>query len=154
GLRPDLCQRLAGDMLVLPTLDERRSDIPGLIEEFLARLKSEQQLFAEFSPAAIQFLKAAHWPGQIRELATTVKVVGSSEHGARMVDGSRPQKLVIALSTVKRYLEERGEGFGAASALPSAVADATSLVRKRPADLTEQDLRRALSLSGGNKTHA
>ncbi len=68
GLRPDLCQRLgAADVLLLPTLEDRRTDIPYLIEAFLEQLRGEQRIDAELTTEAVNFLQHAKWPGEVRE---------------------------------------------------------------------------------------
>ncbi len=152
ALRPDLAQRLAGDLIVLPTLAERRDDIPRLAQAFLGQLKAEQRIAAELSAEALAYLQAADWPGQIRELESTIKVVVSREHATRDIDGVRSGRLVVGLAAVKAYLAERRAGFGAPAAPAAAVAQ--DRVRKRPADLTRNELERALRLAEGNKTHA
>lgn len=154
ALRPDLAQRLAGDLIVLPTLDERREDIPRLARAFLAQLKDEQRIAAELSAEALAFLQAASWPGQIRELESTIKVVVSREHASRELDGARGEPLVIGISAVKAYLAERKAGFGAARAAVGRPPPLRTGTRKRPADLTRGELEQALREAGGNKTHA
>ena len=46
-----------------------------LVEDFLHRLKTEQQYDAEFTSDAMAHLQQEDWPGQIRELEATVKAV-------------------------------------------------------------------------------
>jgi DNA-binding NtrC family response regulator len=156
-LRPDLAQRLAtGDVIVLPTLEERREDIPNLVEEFLHRLKTEQQYDAEFTSDAIAYLQHVDWPGQIRELETTVKAVVAREVAARAIDGVGSSRMMITLEAVKAYLSQRKMGFGA-SAEVAGEAKApvpVPVLRKRPADLTEPEIRAMLERHQGNKTRA
>jgi DNA-binding NtrC family response regulator len=164
GLRPDLAQRLAtGDVIVLPALEERREDIPNLVEDFLHRLKTEQQYDAEFTCDAIVYLQQVDWPGQIRELETTVKAVVAREVAARAIDGVGAQRMMITLEAVKTYLSQRKVGFGASVAapppgpeVPSAPVTQASVppVHKRPSALTEPELRAALEKHEGNKTRA
>ncbi len=155
GLRPDLCQRLAaGDMVVLPTVDDRRPDIPDLIEAFIAQLRAEQRIDAELTPEAVRFLQEANWPGEIRELQSTVKVVVSREHANQQIDGTRPQKIIIGVEPVRLYLEQRQVGFGSqhstSQPLPEMMVQLGS--RKRPSDLTHDEIQAALTTHGGNKT--
>jgi DNA-binding NtrC family response regulator len=161
GLRHDLAQRLAtGDVIILPTLEERREDIPNLVQIFLHRLKVEQQYDAEITSDATAFLQKATWPGQIRELESTVRAVVAREAARQELEGIERRRTVITLDAVRSYLSQRQIGFGgeSASALtsrePMAVADGNSSVRKRPSDLTEQDIRRILEKHQGNKTRA
>ncbi len=154
ALRPDLAQRLAtGDVIVLPSLEERREDIPHLVETFLHRLKTEQQYDASFTSDAIAYLQHVDWPGEIRELETTVKAVVAREAAARAIDGVGSTRMVITLEAVKTYLSQRRIGFGASVMAPSARAEGAP-AHKRPRDLTESEIRVALEKHGGTKTRA
>ncbi|MDY7225061.1 sigma-54-dependent Fis family transcriptional regulator [Hyalangium rubrum] len=155
-LRPDLAQRLAtGDVIVLPALEERREDIPNLVETFLHRLKTEQQYDAEFTSDAIAYLQQVDWPGEIRELEATVKAVVAREVAARAIDGVGSSRMMITLEAVKVYLSQRRMGFGASVAAPPARHSmALPAVRKRPGDLSEQEVRDAFDKHGGTKTRA
>ncbi len=160
GLRPDLTQRLAaGDVIVLPTLEERREDIPNLVEAFLHRLAAEQRYEAELTPEAIAHLRKVDWPGQIRELESTVRTVVARESARQELEGRERQRVVITLESVMAYLSQRQLGFGSpAPALgpkvPTAVAEAPPSNRKRPGDLTAQDIQGALDRNQGKKSRA
>jgi len=166
GLRQDLTQRLAmGDFILLPTLEERREDIPNLVEEFLHRLAVEQRYEAELTSDAIAYLQKVDWPGQVRELEATVKAVVAREVAQRASEGFEHGRAIITLEAVKTYLLQRQLGFGgpvealvqAPRGAPEpkvALAEPPASVRKRPADLTELDLRSALEKHQGNKTRA
>ncbi|MFL5351700.1 sigma-54-dependent Fis family transcriptional regulator [Archangium sp.] len=159
-LRPDLAQRLAaGDFIILPTLEERREDIPRLVEEFLHRLKVEQQYDAELTGEAVAFLRKANWPGQIRELESTVRTVVAREAAQQELEGLARHRTLVTLEAVRSYLEQRELGFGGAPGPGLARGTQSGLeslasVRKRPSDLTEEDLRGALEKHQGNKTRA
>ncbi|MCY1082380.1 sigma-54-dependent Fis family transcriptional regulator [Archangium lansingense] len=160
GLRQDLTQRLAtGDFIILPTLEERREDIPNLVEAFLHRLKVEQQYDAELTSDAIAFLQKASWPGQIRELESTVRTVVAREAAQQELEGLVRRRTVVTLEAVRTYLEQRELGFGGPASEPVTQEHRPSRetlvpVRKRPSDLTEEDIRRALEKHEGNKTRA
>ncbi|HVY47884.1 MAG TPA: sigma-54 dependent transcriptional regulator, partial [Minicystis sp.] len=64
-LREDLFYRLAVLHIELPPLRERRSDIPLLVQAFLARLPGPRRAVSE---RAMQALAAHAWPGNVREL--------------------------------------------------------------------------------------
>lgn len=67
--REDLLHRLNVIRLQLPTLAERRSDIPQLARHFLKRAADELGGTPKrLSPAAEQLLSAAPWPGNVRQL--------------------------------------------------------------------------------------
>jgi DNA-binding NtrC family response regulator len=62
--REDLYHRLAVIQVRIPSLRERREDIPLLVEHLLARAATH----AQFSDAAMQALCDYRWPGNVREL--------------------------------------------------------------------------------------
>lgn len=161
GLRPDLCLRLtAADIIPLPTLEERREDIPALVEEFLHQLRLEQAIRAELTPDAIALLQQRRWPGQIRELESTVKVVVAREHAHLRIDGidgEEDRDLIIGADAVRAHLEKRQLGFDGHpddSPVGEPAELSASAARKRPADLSAQDIAQALERHGGNKTRA
>ncbi len=68
--RADLLDRLAFDVITLPPLRARLSDIVPLAEHYATRMTLElkRDFFAGFSGAAQAALVAYPWPGNVREL--------------------------------------------------------------------------------------
>jgi transcriptional regulator with PAS, ATPase and Fis domain len=74
GFREDLCYRLNLVRFHLPSLRERRVDLPPLIEHFLIRLsRSLGRQSRALSDEALQVLLAYHYPGNLRELANILE---------------------------------------------------------------------------------
>ena len=73
--RADLLDRLAFDVITVPPLRARLPDIPVLADHFATRMASElgRQLFAGFTPRAMDALSAHDWPGNVRELRNVVE---------------------------------------------------------------------------------
>jgi psp operon transcriptional activator len=73
--RRDLLDRLAFDVITLPPLRERASDILLLAEHFAVQMASDlgQDYFPGFSPGAQKALRDYPWPGNIRELKNVVE---------------------------------------------------------------------------------
>jgi len=73
--RADLLDRLAFDVVQLPPLRERRSDILVMAEHFAIQMCRELglPLFPGFTPEAQQTLLAYQWPGNVRELKNVVE---------------------------------------------------------------------------------
>lgn len=65
--REDLLYRLNVVTLRVPTLCERKEDIPILADYFLRR-KSKSKNVKTLSPGALQMLMEYNWPGNVREL--------------------------------------------------------------------------------------
>src|SRR5213079_2647355 len=73
--REDLYYRVNAFSIRLPSLKERASDIPVLAQRFLARYCAGNGLPLDgksFSSEASELLMHYHWPGNIRELESTV----------------------------------------------------------------------------------
>ncbi|MCP3137681.1 sigma-54-dependent transcriptional regulator [Pyxidicoccus xibeiensis] len=72
--RADLFYRLNVVTLRLPTLRERREDIPMLVEHFItrARARNPRSRLQALSPDAVAALAAMPWPGNVRELENLV----------------------------------------------------------------------------------
>jgi DNA-binding NtrC family response regulator len=71
--REDLYYRLAVVPLAIPTLRERREDIPELVQHFLRRVAG--RLHREpctLEAGATELLVGYHWPGNIRELENII----------------------------------------------------------------------------------
>ncbi|MGH9862510.1 MAG: sigma-54-dependent transcriptional regulator [Candidatus Acidiferrales bacterium] len=72
--REDLYYRLNVIALSLPSLRERREDIPLLVEHFIQKYCSENgKPPRRFTPEAMQLLMDHRWPGNIRELENAVE---------------------------------------------------------------------------------
>jgi two-component system response regulator GlrR len=72
--REDLYYRLNVVKLYIPTLAERREDIPLLANEFLSRLGSRYRRGRlALSPDAMQLLVSAPWPGNVRQLLNVIE---------------------------------------------------------------------------------
>ncbi|QBM23517.1 phage shock protein operon transcriptional activator [Citrobacter arsenatis] len=73
--RADLLDRLAFDVVQLPPLRERQSDIMLMAEHFAIQMCREigLPLFPGFSPEARETLLHYRWPGNIRELKNVVE---------------------------------------------------------------------------------
>jgi two-component system response regulator GlrR len=74
--REDLYYRLNVVTLTLPTLAERREDIPLLANHFLHKLAAKyDRRLSGFAPEALKALIAAPWPGNVRQLFNVVEQV-------------------------------------------------------------------------------
>ena len=81
--REDLYHRLAVILIKVPSLNDRRDDIPLLIEHFSKKIASEQGTAQKsFSKKAIDLLKSYDWTGNVRELRNVVErliILGGKE---------------------------------------------------------------------------
>ncbi|MCC7416724.1 MAG: sigma-54-dependent Fis family transcriptional regulator [Acidobacteria bacterium] len=82
--REDLYYRVNAFAIRLPSLRERQVDIPVLAQRFLARYCAAQGMPLDsksFSREALDALISYHWPGNIRELESTVSRAALSAPG-------------------------------------------------------------------------
>lgn len=83
NFREDLYHRLAVILIKVPALNDRRDDIPLLIEHFAEKIASEQgNVKKHFSKQAIKLLQEYDWTGNIRELRNVIErliILGGSE---------------------------------------------------------------------------
>jgi two-component system, NtrC family, nitrogen regulation response regulator NtrX len=81
--REDLYHRLAVILIKVPALNDRRDDIPLLIEHFTEKIASEQgNAIKKFSKEAVKLLQEYDWTGNIRELRNVIErliILGENE---------------------------------------------------------------------------
>ena len=74
NFREDLYHRLSVIVIEVPKLDERKEDIPLLVEHFVNQISTESGMAPKtFSPEAIRMLQEHSWTGNIRELRNVVE---------------------------------------------------------------------------------
>ena len=72
--REDLYHRLSVIVLKVPALDERKEDIPLLVEHFAESICAESgKAVCAFADDALKMLQERSWPGNIRELRNVVE---------------------------------------------------------------------------------
>ena len=139
--RRDLYYRLNVYPIIMPSLRERKEDIPLLAEHFALRAAGEMgKVPVTFTEAALEILKNHTWPGNIRELENCIE-----------------RLTIIASSTAitpERLASCAVPGGGDASR-PSAPGSAFPLDLDRQLAETERDLiLRALEETGGVQVKA
>ena len=81
--REDLYHRLAVILIKVPALNDRRSDIPELINHFVKKIAASQGMpVKSFTKEAVTLLQAYDWTGNIRELRNVIErllILGESE---------------------------------------------------------------------------
>ncbi len=134
--REDLYFRINTFEVKLPSLRERKEDIPELAKHLLARAarRSPEQASAILSPETLRALAAHDWPGNVRELANAMEYAFMLSGGGRIGPEHLPP------------LERRQGGAMRAEVIPSG-----------PMTMEEVETRHLLETldrHGGNKTTA
>lgn len=75
SFREDLFYRLCVVPIEVPALNERREDIPALVEHFVQNQR-ETNALPFFTPEAYAALQQYGWPGNVRELRNVVERAG------------------------------------------------------------------------------
>jgi DNA-binding NtrC family response regulator len=131
--REDLYYRLSVVQISLPSLEERREDIPLLIHHFLQQFNAKNRLHVAIEPAAVQKLQGMPWPGNVRELENTVN------------------RLAIFASTGQVTLADvEAEVTRASETTPEAAAATPD----RLLELERQHILRVLKQAQGNRSEA
>ena len=139
--RRDLYYRLNVYPIIMPSLRERKEDIPLLAEHFALRAAGEMgKVPVTFTEAALDILKNHTWPGNIRELENCIERLTIIASGTAIT----PERLASCAVP----------GGGDASS-PSAPGSAFPLDLDRKLAETERDLiLRALEETGGVQVKA
>ena len=73
NFREDLYHRLSVILIRVPSLDDRKDDIPELITHFSEACFDKGMTRKTFSDEAIKLLQEKNWPGNVRELSNVVE---------------------------------------------------------------------------------
>lgn len=133
SFREDLYYRLAVIAIELPALRQRPEDIAALVESYLPRIAARlKRPVPEISPAALSRLTEQAWPGNVRELLNVLE-----------------KTLVFCRD------EMIGEHDLVLVDHPESPVDPSSLsLKKAISALEDAYIRKALSVTGGNRTQA
>jgi DNA-binding NtrC family response regulator len=151
--REDLLYRLNGSHLAIPSLRDRREDIPLFVEHIMADCGRRIPLV----PAVMQALESYNWPGNVRELQNVVEQMASVARGAAIDLADLPPRIAAAVhgSFVPRRERRRRLADDLYEQLLSGSCgfweDIRPLLLNR--DMTRADLRQLIGLglaaSGG-----
>jgi DNA-binding NtrC family response regulator len=91
--RDDLYYRLNVVRILLPSLSERRDDIPMLAYHFLQKYAGGVAHVKGFHPDTMALLKEYAWPGNVRELENAIERAVSLSHGPLLLPEDLPEPL-------------------------------------------------------------
>ena len=117
--REDLFYRINVFPIAMKGLEERREDIPRLVELILKRFRGQGVGEApKFQPSAITALQAASWPGNVRQLRNvlercSVMYPGQSIGATEIERIAAPRKVIDRVEeTMALFSSLQGLGFG------------------------------------------
>ena len=144
--REDLFYRIAGFPIPIPSLKERREDIPLLGHHFLQEYaKAADKPISGFSTGALQLLMSYNWPGNVRELENTI------ERAVLLETSDVLQATNPALSDLRSTGKEDTSDSGDDS-MPSLASTSTEILSLE--EIEKQALIHALEVTDNNITKA
>ncbi|MCH7744015.1 MAG: sigma-54-dependent Fis family transcriptional regulator [Proteobacteria bacterium] len=116
--RQDLFYRINVIELKVPSLRERRDDVPALAANLLTRIADEYQVaIPEFSNEAISALQDYHFPGNVRELQNILeRAITLCENDVITVDD-------LALTNIDQYPKSETQTLGPDTETDTIVPD-------------------------------
>ena len=142
--RKDLFYRLNVVNLRLPSLRDRREDIPLLAAHFLDRISRERKFNFALSDEALRIMMRHDWPGNVRELENAI------EHACTM--GSGP---VLYLGDMPTQLKQRGLEAQRAAAAAGENSDGPAPPElKTLAEREREAILEAIRMLNGDKLKA
>ena len=120
--RQELFHRLNVVPIVVPSLEERREDIPSLAEHFIAEFNDSQGLpLRKLSDEAVALMQTMTWPGNVRQLKNLIERVlilgdGSGDIDAKELPGNdgpaeEEGRVVLSGALATLPLREAREAF-------------------------------------------
>jgi two-component system response regulator HydG len=144
GFRKDLFYRLNVVNLRLPSLRDRKGDIPLLAAHFLDRISREHGRNFTLSDEVLRVMMRYDWPGNVRELENAV------ERACALSSGP-----VLHLGDLPTQLQQRGLEAHRAPAIPGDADDADRQPSVRAlADLEREAILDAIRALNGDKLQA
>ncbi|HIF05837.1 MAG TPA: sigma-54-dependent Fis family transcriptional regulator [Gemmatimonadetes bacterium] len=137
GFREDLYFRLRVVEIHVPSLRERREDIPQLAQHLLGRIRRETgATVRSISPEAMTHMKEYDWPGNVRELENALTRASIVARGPLV----GPDHLTLGMPAVGASTPNRS------SRVPEGDLTLDGAI--------ECQIRNVMEKSGGNKTEA
>ena len=105
-LRDDLFYRLSVITLRMPDLQDRRQDIPALVEHFIKKYNSLLNKAIKAVPEDVMdFFMSYAWPGNIRELEHTIEGAMNIAEGSYISRSNLPYHLLGAFDNSTKHKE-------------------------------------------------
>jgi two-component system, NtrC family, response regulator AtoC len=102
SFREDLFFRLNVVCIYLPTLRERRDEIPGLVRHFLAKYSAHyKRPGTKISDETLEAFMQHEWPGNVRELENVIQrivILGSESHTSIPLMTRRAERSAIPVA--------------------------------------------------------
>jgi len=140
--REDLFYRLYVYPIDIPSLSQRREDIPLLVQHFLRKFAREQQKKVQFiSGDLLEFLKNHPWNGNIRELENLLE---------RLVTLTHPEDKTMDAGMLPAEFQDAWANMSK----QKPIVEHLKPLRESVEELEKQSIENALILCDGNQSRA
>lgn len=157
SFRQDLYYRINGYTILLPSLSERRGDIPLLANHFIQRFNREMgKIVRGMTPEAAHWLERQPWPGNVRELQNTLKYAMIKSVSDILTPDCFPPSQAVADPVAEEPSTDAHDALpGITTLTRKLLQDMPGDVYRRMATAVDQIvLQEALRYTKGNQLHA
>jgi len=146
--RADLFYRLNVLNLYIPSLRERKEDIPLLINHFVTLMYQEFNILKVFPEIVVKILQEYPWQGNIRELKNMVERIAVNSPEQIVTKADIPPNI---LAHVKKESKAESKAVSEAKPPPAAAPPETSNLNETMAMMEREIILEALKKHGNNK---
>jgi DNA-binding NtrC family response regulator len=136
--REDLYYRLSVVTIQLPSLEERREDIPLLVRHFLKRFNERNARQVTVREEAVQALVRRTWPGNVRELENVIERAAILSNTGEIAEDDLAS----------------ASGYGIVTHVAAAASPEDAETGATLREVERQQIVRALLDAQGNRSHA
>jgi DNA-binding NtrC family response regulator len=151
--REDLYFRLSVIPINVPSLRERKDDIPMLVTHFLSQFEEENKIKMSISSDAVKILCSYEWPGNIRQLENLIKRLATLNDSGQIDKDELPPEIrnYTGFSNSAPLIDSSGMG---AFVSGRADQDNTLPLKEHMRRLEERYIKQVVAQNHGDKEKA
>jgi Nif-specific regulatory protein len=138
--RSDLYFRINVISILLPSLRERREDIPLLVESIIGRFNRDNGAKVGITPEAMHVLSNCHWPGNVRELENCVERFATMSRSNVIREVDIPCQTNQCLSSTLWQYQPSGHVIPIAPIAPEPKVHEHTHVNAEPVDMEPKSM--------------
>ena len=146
--RSDLYYRIATVRIEVPPLAQRKEDIRELVQHFISVASKRTGTAFSFDEEFLETLAAYNWPGNVRELRNAVEYACLMSPNGRLTAADLAGEIRSERVSLAQRKQIRDAYLNTFSFTPGGALD------EAVGPVEEEMIRRALELTGGNRSEA
>lgn len=151
--RSDLFYRLNVFPLCIPSLRERKKDIPCLTEFFLSLFQEKNQVKLELDERVKECFSKYSWPGNVRELCNLVERISLLKGEGLITAEDLPKEIKLEVEKNKRQKISSSEKYNSCGSFPSIPQEGLNLDAHLE-EISQFYMKEALKITANNKKEA